>query len=83
MDRFTVAKPSGDRILNKRQAELKLFCDRMPSLSPALIASKMAHIPTGELHETYEAISKNARNFTALWRWHFMPKKDADAAADR
>lgn len=63
------------KITSQRQAELKLFCDRMPTLSPGLIACKMAHIKTEDLHETYEAINKNARNFTALWRWHFMPKK--------
>lgn len=61
--------------LNQRQVELKLFCDRMPDLDPRTIAVAMSMVATEELHETYEAINKRARNFTALWKWHFMPTK--------
>lgn len=72
---FDTSRFSVGQTLNTRQAMLKLFCDRMPDMPPSLIAAKMAHIPTEQLHETYQLISKGAKNFTALWRWHFMPKK--------
>lgn len=72
-----------EQTLNKRQAMLKLFCDRMPSLKPSLIAAKMAHIHTDELHETYTLIDKGARNFTALWRWHFMPAAKSKQSAPK
>ncbi|MBM9595498.1 hypothetical protein [Roseitranquillus sediminis] len=30
------------------------------------------------IEEAYQEIDKKARNFAALWRWHFMPKKRTD-----
>lgn len=63
------------KIVNRRQAELKLFCDRMPSIPKSTVAALMSHIPTEELHELYTRWDKEARNFTGLWKWHFMPKK--------
>lgn len=73
MDRYkglTVGKT-----LNKRQAMLKLFCDRIPSLPASTVCSLMSHIETDDLHAIYTKFDREAKNFTALWKWHFMPKK--------
>ena len=70
MTRFTIGKT-----LNQRQANLKLFCDRMPTVPCALVGQMMSHVATEDLSEHYQLLSKGAKNFTALWRWTYMPKK--------
>lgn len=70
--------------LNERQVLLKPFCDRMPSIKASTVCSLMSHIPTGDLDALYKKFDTEARNFTALWKWHFMPKRaKSEQSADR
>lgn len=71
MDRFKVVEKN----LSPRQAALKQYCDRMPDLAPALVASKMAHLSVDELNQNFHYIQKHARNFTGYWKWCFMMRK--------
>ena len=69
IDRFRVVGRQHDR-----NELLKLFAERMPTMSPRIIAIWMGHIPTDQLMATYEDIDKRARNFGAYWNWCFNPK---------
>jgi len=63
--------------LNPRQAALKQFCDRIhdKALTDQTIAMMMSHMTVEEINEAYHYMDKHARNFTAYWKWCYMPKK--------
>lgn len=71
LSRFKIAEKN----LSDRQAALKQYCDKMPDLKPSLIATKMAHLSVDQLNQNFHYMQKQAKNFTAYWKWCFMPKK--------
>ena len=79
MSRFQVVK---SKITNERQELLEKFVHRLDTsriqsgykpLGPKFYATKMALIPTNELHMFYKELDQS-KNFCALWWWKCKKK---------
>lgn len=79
LSRFKVEK---SKITNERQELLEKFVTRLNNsrvaagykpLGPGFYATKMALIPTDELHMFYNELDQS-KNFSALWWWKIKKK---------